>query len=548
MLNHYRLPGLPVVCCEYPAVPRDAAKSRAKLAELAQYEPALIVDLTTKADRVDGYDPAAARFPAGQWGQGSWAPERLHAPIPDAGVPDLLEAFAALIERIGDRTGWVAVHCRGGIGRTGMVAAGLLVRAGWPVEEALDAVNALWRGTPKAQQGPLRFLRAPETEAQWGMVRAYAARGVPAKPMRLVPPSGAGRWHGLRAPSRLARACLLGGAIGDALGAPVEVRTLAEIQRDYGEAGITTFDDAYGVRGAITDDTQMTLFTAEGVLRGLTHWWHGGSDAPAVIARRSYLRWAATQEPAEPGAPRGTTPLDDPRLAVQRAPGTTCLTALRPGATPERRVFARNDSKGCGTVMRVAPVGLLLEPSAAFTRGCDVSRITHGHPVGWLAGGAMASLVAHLVRGEPLAHAVTKVGERLLAAKGQARAGAHVARALSTGHAVGSMCGPDLAPAQIERLGGGWVAEEALAIAVACAAASPGDFATAVRLAVNHSGLSTGSMTGQLAGLLVGLEGIPVEWHRQVELGDLVTAVADDLAFGGPGERWWRARWPEEQG
>lgn len=547
MLNHYRLPGLPVVCSEYPAVPRDAEKTRAKLGALAPYEPGLIVDLTTPADRLDGYDAGAMRFPAGQWGQGVWAPERWNVPIPDAGVPESLEAFAALIERIADRTGWVAVHCRGGIGRTGLVAAGLLVRNGWPVEEALETVNGLWRATPKAQKGPTRFLRAPETEVQWAMVRAYAAAGVPRSPMRLAPPRGVGRWHGLRVDARQARACLLGGAIGDALGAPVEFLKLVDIRRDYGPLGITAFDEAYGVRGAITDDTQMTLFTAEGLLRGLTHWWHGGNQSPATIARRSYLRWADTQRAPDADAPPGTTPLDDPRLAAQRAPGATCLAALRSRVSPERRIYARNDSKGCGTVMRVAPAGLLFDPAGAFTRGCDVSRITHGHPVGWLAGGAFASLVAHLVRGEPLVDAVTKVGERLLAHKAHEEAAALVARAMSTGHALGSMCGADLAPAEIERLGGGWVAEEALAIAVACAAASPDDFANAVRMAVNHSGDSdsTGSMTGQLVGLLVGTAGMPREWRQDVEMADLVTAVADDLAFGGPGERWWRERWPD---
>ncbi|MCU0624508.1 MAG: ADP-ribosylglycohydrolase family protein, partial [Gemmatimonadaceae bacterium] len=371
--------------------------------------------------------------------------------------------------------------------------------------------------------------------------------GVPTTPMRLAPPRGVGRWHGLRVPPRTARACLLGGAIGDALGAPVEFRKLADIRRDYGPLGITTFDEAYGVRGAITDDTQMTLFTAEGLLRGLTHWWHGGSESPATIARRSYLRWAATQRDPDPDAPKGATPLDDPRLAAQRAPGATCLAALRPRVSPERRIYARNDSKGCGTVMRVAPAGLLFDPAGAFTRGCDVSRITHGHPVGWLAGGAFAALVAHLVRGEPLVDAVAKVGERLLAAKAPDEASAQVARAMSTGFALGSMCGAALTPAELERLGGGWVAEEALAIAVACAAASPDDFATAVRMAVNHSGDSdsTGSMTGQLVGLLVGMSGIPREWRQEVELADLVTTVADDLAYGGPAEPWWRARWPD---
>ena len=63
------------------------------------------------------------------------------------------------------------------------------------------------------------------------------------------------------------RGCLLGGAIGDALGAGVEFLSLAEIERRHGPAGVTGYVPAYGRLGAITDDTQMTLFTAEGLLR-----------------------------------------------------------------------------------------------------------------------------------------------------------------------------------------------------------------------------------------------------------------------------------------
>jgi hypothetical protein len=49
--------------------------------------------------------------------------------------------------------------------------------------------------------------------------------------------------------------CLLGGAVGDALGAPVEFHSLELIRKKYGSAGITDYDLAYGRRGAITDDT-----------------------------------------------------------------------------------------------------------------------------------------------------------------------------------------------------------------------------------------------------------------------------------------------------
>jgi len=61
--------------------------------------------------------------------------------------------------------------------------------------------------------------------------------------------------------------CLLGGAVGDALGARIEFDSLATLRERYGPAGVTGYVPACGRFGAIMDDTQMTLFTAVGMIR-----------------------------------------------------------------------------------------------------------------------------------------------------------------------------------------------------------------------------------------------------------------------------------------
>ena len=61
--------------------------------------------------------------------------------------------------------------------------------------------------------------------------------------------------------------CLLGGAVGDALGGAAEFMPRAQILQRFGDKGITNYADAYGGKGKITDDTQMTLYTAEGLPR-----------------------------------------------------------------------------------------------------------------------------------------------------------------------------------------------------------------------------------------------------------------------------------------
>ena len=79
------------------------------------------------------------------------------------------------------------------------------------------------------------------------------------------------------------RGCLLGGALGDALGAPVEFMQRDDILREFGANGITEFALAYDGLGTITDDTQMTLFTAEGLLRAEVRTWSHGIPADLVF-------------------------------------------------------------------------------------------------------------------------------------------------------------------------------------------------------------------------------------------------------------------------
>ena len=65
------------------------------------------------------------------------------------------------------------------------------------------------------------------------------------------------------------RRCLIGGAAGDALGYLVEFLDGKSIFQKYGKNGITEYSLVNGV-AEISDDTQMTLFTANGLLLGTT--------------------------------------------------------------------------------------------------------------------------------------------------------------------------------------------------------------------------------------------------------------------------------------
>ena len=92
----------------------------------------------------------------------------------------------------------------------------------------------------------------------------------------------------------LIEACLLGGAIGDSLGADIEFASLALIRWRFpqGFDGLPPHD---GIAGAITDDTQMTLFTAEGLIRAIVRYEERGICHPPSVIHHALLRWLFSQ-------------------------------------------------------------------------------------------------------------------------------------------------------------------------------------------------------------------------------------------------------------
>lgn len=328
--------------------------------------------------------------------------------------------------------------------------------------------------------------------------------------------------------------CLLGGAVGDALGAPVEFMKRKEILERFGPRGITGYTEAYGRLGAITDDTQMTLFTAEGLLRGWVRGCLKGiTSYPGTVAH-AYLRWLRTQGEAnrnclEFGQDQPGWLLTHRELYARRAPGNTCLAALRDMEVLDRP--ARNNSKGCGGVMRVAPAGLfswqpdyIADPFETFRLGTELAALTHGHPTGSLTGGVLAVLIQALLDGASLPEALgtAKTCLRLISGHEETLQAIELAEALAT-------CGMPSIEA-IARLGEGWVAEEALAISIYCSLVAK-TFRQGVLLAVNHDGDSdsTGAITGNLLGTIHRDRGIPERWLEALELREVTEEISNDL-------------------
>ena len=388
----------------------------------------------------------------------------------------------------------------------------------------------------------------------------------------------------------LVRGSLIGGAAGDALGYPVEFDRYQKIVAKYGPSGITEYQLRNGV-AEISDDTQMTLFTANGMLLGLTRgFMRGVGSPPEFYVEYAYQDWYNTQTKSfesvmrldeEDSSHRHTWLSAVPELYARRAPGNTCLTAIR--ELMEKRT-PQNNSKGCGAVMRVAPWPLYCACHYGSHRmneidvaGGEIARLTHKHPLGWMPAILLTHIIYRIVDDDgfdsldkisAVNRFTTIVREALQTLPGlQVRKNVseltwdeekplgevfynaieklrvYVERALSL--AENNLSDVD----NISRLGEGWVGEEALAIAVYAVARHIDNFEDVLIAAVNHDGDSdsTGAVAGNIIGAIVGYEAIPSKFKEHLELHDVILAIADDLHQGCIiADRSW-TQTPEQQ-
>ena len=369
------------------------------------------------------------------------------------------------------------------------------------------------------------------------------------------------------------RGCLLGGAAGDALGYAIEFDREEAIAARYGSHGIRDYQlDERGL-APFSDDTQMTLYTANSLLCSLAalsaHTSSGAptaidaqassgaptsSDAPALAPAtlpspaalaayapaqmaQFYVEWMYTQVSPFPLAEPKAWISSLPELFASRAPGVTCMNACEAMANGAKAV---NNSKGCGGIMRMAPVGLINTcPSFSGVElqclGAQLAELTHCHELGWMPAGVFAHIVSLLSRDE--ASSVREAATQALNTLPEAFPNAHylgqLQELLRYTLRLADRDIPDLEA--IHALGEGWVAEEALAIGLLCSLRHEDDFAGAITSAVNHGGDSdsTVAIAGNIVGAHLGLAGIPQRYLEHLELRDTISKIADDL-FTGP--------------
>ncbi|MER7716785.1 ADP-ribosylglycohydrolase family protein [Streptomyces flaveolus] len=337
-----------------------------------------------------------------------------------------------------------------------------------------------------------------------------------------------------------ATATIFGLAIGDALGYPTEFLNIAQLSGRYGSWRQLELPVRSGV-ARVSDDTQMTLAVAQALADVAKHDVSSLSAAtfePALRAR--FVAWLRSPD-------------------NDRAPGRTCLdacVALERGAPwQEATVMA---SKGCGANMRVAPVGLLPGLSAEQRAGAAQlqAALTHGHPTALAASDLTAHAVwllthnchpsellprlRHYARSARRTYHGDWLGD-LAQRAGATDPAAFIAHgwdetlaALDTVAAALDRPDPERDPCEVA--GAGWVAEEALAVALYCFLLFPDKPVAVVRRAAFSSGDSdsVAALAGAFAGASIGGSAWPGDWVRVLEYHDQVRPLIAPWDSGSP--------------
>lgn len=345
--------------------------------------------------------------------------------------------------------------------------------------------------------------------------------------------------------------CMLGGAAADALAGPVEFLTWHQIADRFGDDGIDSFVPLQGTLGAITDDTQTTLFMAEALLRVRTQGANWKPIRPTYILTNALRRWLRTQKHIGPDPEHfDTAPgwlMDIKELWIDRAPDKVTLQAVKKQyiGTPETR---SNDSKGAAGLARSTLAGMfeVLDP---YRMGCEIAAATHGHPGSIVAGGIWAFIVYYVMNGYTIRQGAWYAMMRAERTLGYELVERTIKHALKRADEV-RYAGVYPMWMDVEAFGTGGLAPDAIALAVFLASCFPEpsmeSFEMAVKCAVNHGGNSPtiGMMTAQLLGAMHGPSIIPPRWLEHLQLRDVITQMAEDVATEYIDEKPWKQRYP----
>ena len=340
------------------------------------------------------------------------------------------------------------------------------------------------------------------------------------------------------------RGCLLGLAVGDAMGYTVDSRSWPEIQEDYGPNGLLGYDLVNGYAD-VTSYTQLAAFTANGLLLGLTRGQMTGRMAPFVrYIALSSKEWAMSQRSWGRPDQSHCWLMRKTELCRRHCMDTRMLEVLERDnlGSPEEPKTAYTQP---GSVTCAVGVGLFfhrhrIKLTEINRLGAEAIALTHGSPSAFLTGAMVAHIITCILRkpDAPLKavvhHAMRDIREEFGHQYSQAYDICNQLR-----NAITYASSKSLSPVEVMEKLRCCTAPEVLAGAVYACLASDGDFDRAMILAVNHSGRSAavGALTGAMLGAKLGESALPEFYIECLEPAETLKELADDLFHGCTMER-----------
>ena len=337
------------------------------------------------------------------------------------------------------------------------------------------------------------------------------------------------------------RGCLLGLAVGDAMGYTVNSHTLAEIQEDYGPNGLQGYDPVNGYAD-VTSHTQLAAFTANGLLYGLTQGRAKGTMSPFInYIARSHWEWASSQAMMDRPARTVCWLFKEKSLCRRHCLDTRMkeIVLRKQFGTPEDRL---NPITTPSSLTAAVGVGLFQDPENMDQRECDrlgaeAVALTHGDPATFLSGAVVTHLISAVLRSDaPLEELVEQAMESL---REQFDREYHrqVSQICSLIRQAMELSRDDKtlfveAMEQLQCKTGAQV----VAGTVYALLAGEEDFDLSLIIAVNHSGASAavGALVGAVLGARLGLGALPEFYLECLECRDILQELADDLCQGCP--------------
>ena len=330
--------------------------------------------------------------------------------------------------------------------------------------------------------------------------------------------------------------CMLGMAVGDAMGAGVDNKSLRDIQADYGPDGLLGYDLANGL-AEISSYTQVAAFAVNGMLVGMTRGQLRGPFAPHIAM--GLKEWARSQYFPRETERRSCWLCHESHMRRRRVMDLRTLDALTRDVTgtPEKPA---NSANGPGTLTAAAVVGLLFSPDRmqaadVGTLGAQTVALTHGDAMTFLSGAALAYAVAGIIQdpksslAEHFANAADAVAVQFAAYPEAGQLQTLLRQSIA-------LAGEEEEPRRAMERFGCMTASQVLCAAMYACLASGEDFDRAMILAINHSGKSAavGAVTGALLGARLGLAALPEFYLESLDAGRVLKELSADFASSSP--------------